>query len=163
MTHHQGTIDVASEPGRGTVFTLRLPATTGAVAGERPPTGRLQTGHGTVLIVDDEPQMVRVYGRMLEKAGYKVLTALSGALAIEQVRQHGADIALVILDMTMPEMSGARTFDAMRELRPDLKVLLSSGFGAEGQAREILARGCAGFIQKPFTAAELTAKLRELI
>ncbi len=163
VAHHRGTISVTSTPGVGTSFTLRLPAADGVVTPERPPTGRLQAGHGTVLIVDDEPQMVRVYGRMLEKAGYRVLTALSGALAIEQVRAHGAEIALVILDMTMPEMSGARTFDAVRALVPDLKVLLSSGFGAEGQAQELLGRGCAGFIQKPFTAAELTAKLRELI
>jgi PAS domain S-box-containing protein len=163
ITHHGGTIEVETAVGAGCTFTLLLPATDGTVAIEPAPVAPVAVSSGTILIVDDEPQMVRVYGRILERVGYQVLTATGGRDAIALVRAHGARIALVILDLTMPEMSGAQTFDAMRALVPDLKVLLSSGFGAEGQAQAILARGCAGFIQKPFTGAELTAKLRELL
>lgn len=106
---------------------------------------------------------MRLTGRLLRSMGYEVLTARSGAEAVELIRGSPGGIALVILDMVMPEMSGEQTFDAIRAIAPSLKVLLSSGYSVEGQAMGILARGANGFIQKPFDVAGLSAKLRELL
>jgi len=92
-----------------------------------------------------------------------VLSAGGGKEAIELLRQHGADVSLVILDLTMPEMSGAATYRALREIVPGVKVLLSSGYSIEGQAQELLAQGCSGFIQKPFDTSTLAAKVREFV
>lgn len=79
------------------------------------------------------------------------------------MKRLGPTVSLVILDMTMPEMSGAKAFEALRAVAPGLKILLSSGFSAEGQAQQLLDRGCNGFIQKPFTPEELSAKLKQLL
>jgi CheY-like chemotaxis protein len=115
------------------------------------------------LVVDDEEPIVRSMSRLLAALGYEVLTARNGMEAVEIVRNNREQILLVILDMIMPGMSGGQTFDALRLLAPSLKVLLSSGYSVEGQATEILERGCNGFIQKPFDLATLSAKLREIL
>jgi CheY-like chemotaxis protein len=86
-----------------------------------------------------------------------------GKQALELVRRHGARISLVVLDITMPEMSGRQTYEAMQKLRPGIKVLLCSGSSIEGHAQALLDSGCNGFIQKPFDAAVLAAKVRELL
>ena len=91
------------------------------------------------------------------------MTASGGTQALDLVRHHRESISLVILDMTMPGMSGCQTYDALQEIAPGIKVLLSSGYSIDGQAQEILARGCNGFIQKPFDIATLSAKLREIL
>jgi two-component system cell cycle sensor histidine kinase/response regulator CckA len=113
--------------------------------------------------VDDEEQIVKVCARLLQKFGYEVLTAAGGKQALELVRQHGAKISLVVLDMTMPEMSGRQTYEAMRKIMPGIKVLLCSGCSIEGHAQELLDSGCNGFLQKPFEAADLAAKVRNLL
>lgn len=79
------------------------------------------------------------------------------------MKARSSELSLVLLDMTMPEMSGARTYERIRELAPDLKVLLTSGFSADGQARALLELGCSDFIQKPFDLAQLSAKIRRLL
>ena len=114
-------------------------------------------------MVDDEEQILKICARLLKKFGYEVLTAVGGKQAVELVRQHGAKISVVVLDMTMPEMSGRQTYEAMQKLRPGIKVLLASGSSIEGHAQQLLDRGCSGFIQKPFEAAELAAKVRALL
>jgi CheY-like chemotaxis protein len=163
IANHGGSISVESEPGKGATFTLLLPVTDSPVAVVETPAVRLQRGRGTILVVDDEEAMTMTYSMLLRRLGYEVLIAAGGRQAVELVRQHGQKISLVLLDMIMPEMSGGATFDALRALVPDIKVLLASGYSLEGQARDIMARGCNGFIQKPFEAAELSAKLREIL
>ncbi|MCE7873288.1 response regulator [bacterium CPR1] len=91
------------------------------------------------------------------------VTAPGGKEAVEVVRARGAELALVILDLTMPVMSGAKTFDAIRALAPGLKVLLYSGYSLDGQAQELMARGCDDFIQKPFDLELLASKLAALV
>jgi len=92
-----------------------------------------------------------------------VLTAPGGAQAIELVRQHGAKISLVLLDMTMPEMSGRQTYETLEKILPGIKVLVSSGYSIEGQAQALLDSGCKGFIQKPFDAVDLSAKVQAIL
>jgi PAS domain S-box-containing protein len=163
IKNHAGFIDVESELGKGTTFTLLLPATRRPVQDDTPTVAAFPRGTGTILVVDDEEQMVKVYARLLRSLGYEVLTAPGGTRAIELVRQHKEKISLVILDMIMPELSGRQTFEAIRKIRPDIKVLLSTGNTFEGHAQELLASGCSGFIQKPFEVEAFAAKVRELI
>jgi len=163
IKNHAGFIGVESEMGKGTTFTLLLPATERQVAEDKTPMAVLEHGTGTILVVDDEAQIVKVCARLLQKFGYEVLTAAGGRQALDLVRQHGAKISLVLLDMTMPEMSGRQTYEALQKLLPGIKVLLSSGCSIEGQAQELLDSGCNGFIQKPFDAAVLSAKVRKIL
>jgi PAS domain S-box-containing protein len=163
IKNHAGFIGVESEVRKGTTFTLLLPATERQVAEDKTPPAVILHGTGTILVVDDEEQIVKVCARLLQKFGYQVLTASGGKQAIELVRQYGAKLSLVLLDMTMPEMSGRQTYEAMQKLVPGIKVLLSSGRSVEGQAQELLDSGCNGFIQKPFDAVDLAAKVRKLL
>jgi PAS domain S-box-containing protein len=163
IKNHAGFIGVESEMGKGTTFTLLLPGTQRPTAEDKTPKVILQHGTGTILVVDDEEQIVKVCARLLQKFGYEVLTAAGGKQALELVRQHGAKISLVVLDMTMPEMSGRQTYEAMRKIMPGIKVLLCSGCSIEGHAQELLDSGCNGFLQKPFEAADLAAKVRNLL
>ena len=117
----------------------------------------------TILIVDDEPFLVRTTGLILEDIGYRALTALSGSEALAIFRQNRQRISLVLLDLSMSGMSGEQTFDGLREIAPDVRVLISSGHGVEGKVSALLERGCSGFIQKPFDVATLSAKLAELL
>ncbi|MCG6895095.1 MAG: response regulator [Desulfobacteraceae bacterium] len=117
----------------------------------------------TLLLVDDEEIIREVGSKMLERMGYAVLTASSGAEALACYQEHRERIALVILDLILPDMSGGDAFDRIRELRAGAKVLLSSGYSADGEAADILKRGCDGFIQKPFNMEALSAAIRELL
>jgi signal transduction histidine kinase/ActR/RegA family two-component response regulator len=163
IKNHAGFIGVESEKGKGTTFTLLLPATERQVVEDKTPIAVLQHGTGTVLVVDDEAQIVKVCTRLLQKFGYEVLTAPGGKQAIELVRRYGAKISLVLLDMTMPEMSGRQTYETLQKIMPGIKVLLSSGCSVEGQAQELLDSGCNGFIQKPFDAVVLSAKVQDIL
>ena len=163
IKNHGGIIDVHSEKGNGCTFNIYLPVTESEIEErKRKVESDFRTGDETILLVDDEEIIIDVGEAMLNKLGYKVLTAESGKEAIEIVRNgHRPD--LIILDMIMPDMGGGETFDRLKEIAPDLNVLLSSGYSIEGQATEILARGCKGFIQKPFNINEMSGKIREIL
>jgi PAS domain S-box-containing protein len=163
IKNHAGFIGVESEKGKGTTFTLLLPATERQVAEDKTPVAVLQHGTGTILVVDDEAQVLKICARLLQKFGYEVLTAPGGRQAIELVRRHGAKIALVLLDMTMPEMSGQQTYAELQKIVPGIKVLLASGYSVEGEAQGLIDKGCNGFIQKPFDAVVLSAKVQEIL
>lgn len=120
-------------------------------------------GSETVLFVDDEEMITEVGEEILRSLGYDVLIAGSGKEAIRLYKRYEERIDMVILDMIMPEMSGDETYAGMKEINPDVKVLLSSGYSIDGQATGILNRGCKGFIQKPFKIKELSEKLREIL
>lgn len=162
VKNHGGIIDVASQMGAGSTFTIYLPAVDKDVA-ENPSTkNRLQSGSETILVVDDETLILDVGRDMLEALGYRVLAARSGAEALDTYRQN-AGIDLVVLDMIMPDMGGAETFSRLKQIDPEVRVLLSSGYSVDGQASEILDQGCSGFIQKPFSIHELSRKIRDIL
>ena len=107
--------------------------------------------------------IIDVGEEMLKALGYAVLVAKSGKEALELCRKNRDNIAMIILDMIMPDIGGGETYDRMKEMNPDIKVLLSSGYSIDGQAEEILQRGCNGFIQKPFNMKQLSRRIREIL
>ena len=156
-------INVYSEKGHGTTFNIYLPASEKEVIEEKKSDGDTLRGSETVLFVDDEDMIIEIAEEMFEQLGYKVLTARSGKEAVEIYEKNKERIDIVLLDMIMPDMSGSDTYDRMKEIDPDIKVLLSSGYSINGQATVIMDRGCNGFIQKPFKMKELSQKLREIL
>jgi signal transduction histidine kinase/CheY-like chemotaxis protein len=159
---HGGHIDVESKKGQGTTFSIYLPASEKKVQKAVETGYEIIKGTGTVLLVDDEEVVLEVGQDMLEAMGYRVRTARDGKEAIEVYRKNQDDIDFVLLDMIMPDMGGGDAYDKMKEINPDVEVLLSSGYSIDGQAKEILKRGCNAFIQKPFTMKELSGKIREV-
>jgi len=160
---HAGYIDVESEKDRGTTFNIFLPATDMKVKENRIPLDTLQPGNEVVLLVDDEEMVLSVGEEMLHTVGYDVFLASNGKEALEIYEKSHQKIDMVLLDMVMPDMGGGETYDKMKAINSGVKVLLSSGYSREGEATEILNRGCNGFIQKPFNLKSLSQKLREIL
>jgi two-component system cell cycle sensor histidine kinase/response regulator CckA len=104
-----------------------------------------------------------VGNEMLAALGYHVMVAQNGKQAVELFKENQDKIDMVILDLIMPDMGGGEVFDRLKEIKPKVRVLLSSGYSMEGQAQEIMTRGCDGFIQKPFNMEQLSDKLREIL
>jgi CheY-like chemotaxis protein len=163
IKNHSGIIIVESEPGRGSTFNIYLPASEKRAEEINALDEKIFKGIETVLLIDDEESILEVGKDLLEKLGYKVFIANSGAEALEIYEKLSATINIVVLDMIMPGMSGGETFDRLKQANPKLKALLSSGYSIDGQATEILKRGCNGFIQKPFKVDEISRKLREIL
>ena len=163
IKNHGGFITVYSEKGGGSTFCLFLPASTRTVESETAKKAKITRGHGRLLLVDDEPMILEVGQQMLEMLGYEVVTANGGEKALAAYQRQGAKIDLVILDMVMPEMGGSETFDRLKAMDSSVRVILSSGYSLDGQASEILERGCMGFIQKPFNLERLSTKIREVM
>jgi PAS domain S-box-containing protein len=163
IKNHGGVINVYSEKGSGTTFNLYLPASGKEVAEDMVVEDTLLAGKETILFVDDEEMIVDVGKDMLESMGYTVITAGSGKAALEIYVERMKDIDLVILDLIMPEMGGEATFEKLKEINPQVKVLLSSGYSINGLADKLLTLGCRGFIQKPYSIKELSARIRETL
>nr|MBC8362099.1 PAS domain S-box protein [Candidatus Desulfatibia profunda] len=163
IKNHGGIINAYSEKGQGAVFSIYLPASEKKVVKEKELPQEILKGDETILLVDDEKIIIDVAKELLKRIGYKVLIAKSGKAAVELYEANTAEIDMVILDMIMPEMGGGETYDRLKKINPDVKVLLSSGYSIDGQATEILKRGCSGFIQKPFRMKDLSHKLREIL
>jgi PAS domain S-box-containing protein len=163
IKNHDGIITVESTKDKGTIFNLYLPASARAVIEEQGDEQKITVGSETVLLVDDEAIVLDVSVQMLNKMGYEVLAAHSGREAIEIFKQNNDKVAIVILDLIMPGMNGGEVYERLKGIDANVKVLLSSGYSIDGQAAEIINRGCDGFIQKPFKIYELSNKLREII
>ncbi|MCK4467023.1 MAG: PAS domain S-box protein [Desulfobacterales bacterium] len=160
---HSGYIEVESRKGRGTTFSVYLPASERKFQKAAGSTGEFIKETGTVLLVDDEDAVLEVGQEVLKALGYRVLTAGDGKEAVEVYRKNRDKIDIVLLDMVMPNMGGGEAYDRMKEIDPDIKVLLLSGFSVDGKARKILERGCNGFIQKPFSMEELSGKISKIL
>lgn len=161
---HGGYINVYSEKEKGTVFTIYLPASEKIALKEiESGPAAIIKGSGTILLIDDEEMILDVGIELLEELGYTVKSAMSGPEAIDVFKGERGKIDLIIMDMIMPGMGGGETFDRLKEIDPDIKVLLSSGYSINGQATKILRRGCDGFIQKPFNMNQLAEKVQRIL
>jgi CheY-like chemotaxis protein len=163
IKNHGGTIEAESAKGAGTSFHIHLPASGKAVQQDTDPQEEIRKGSESVLLVDDEDMVRSVIRGMIEGLGYQVSVAGTQEEAIEQLRSRRGMIQLVILDMIMPGSSGSEVFESLKRIDPDVKVLLSSGYSLDGEAKKIMDRGCDGFIQKPFTIRAVSAKVREVL
>lgn len=117
----------------------------------------------TILLVDDEQLIIEVMQDILENLGYQILTANSGAKAISIYKAQKDEIDVVILDVIMPGMGGLETFEAIKSINPDVKVILSSGYCVDHIVKKIMDRGCRAFIKKPFNIETISQKLREVL
>ncbi|MFH1081641.1 MAG: PAS domain S-box protein [Pseudomonadota bacterium] len=160
---HGGFIDVFSEEGKGTCFVVYLPAVNGKAVPDVKKEGDILKGRGTILLVDDEAVVVAVTRDILEALGYCVLSAASGRQAVQIYEEAAGRIDLVILDMIMPEMGGGETFDRLKSIDPEIKVILSSGYSLNSQAKMIMDKGVQAFLQKPFRIDQLSQKVRNVL
>jgi CheY-like chemotaxis protein len=163
IKNHDGLITAESTQGLGATFKIYLPVSDQSVAEEGSDEKKILKGSETILLIDDETMILDVGSKLLKKMGYTVLTANQGREAINIYKLHQDTVAIVILDLIMPEMGGGEVYDRLKQINPGVKVLLSSGYSLRGQAAEVLDRGCNGFIQKPFVANELSKKVRDII
>jgi len=163
IKNHDGFINVYSEKGHGTTFTIYLPATETRTDLRDAGRNVMIRGQGLILLVDDEAMILDVGAEMIRHLGYQVLTAPDGESAIQQFASHQGQVDLIILDMIMPGMDGGAAFDRLRALDPSIKIILASGYSMNGKATEIMNRGCTGFIQKPFNMEELSHKLHDIL
>jgi two-component system, cell cycle sensor histidine kinase and response regulator CckA len=157
---HKGVLKVHSVPGKGSSFRVLFPASEG-----KPNRGRSDfhemdlKGTGTILVIDDEEIVRRTAKSVLEHYGYTVIVADNGRKGVELLTKADA-VALVILDMTMPAMSGEETLRQLRAVRRDLPVILSSGYNELEATRTLTAKGSAGFIQKPYSPSRLAEQIK---
>ncbi len=163
IKNHGGIVTVYSELNLGTTFNIFLPAVSKTANKMEKGALKIVGGQGLILLVDDETIVREVNDEIISALGYQVLNASNGKQALEIYQERGDEIDLVILDMIMPEMNGAEVFAKLREINPKIKVLLASGYSVEGQASKIMAQGCNGFIQKPFTLELLSTKIDEIL
>ena len=168
---HRGAIRVSSAPGRGSSFRILFPAK------DAPPQEGLQPpaperprevdekwrGQGTILVADDEETVRSVASSMLQQLGFEVLTARDGLEAVELFRLNADRIDAVLLDLTMPRMDGEEALAQLREIRPDVRVVLSSGYSEQDAGGRFVGKGLAGFIHKPYRWSDLMAKMQEAL
>ena len=165
---HHGGIHVDSDPRRGTTIRVYVPSAhkaeleADAGAAQNSPARRPAIPAGAVLIVDDEESVRLVSKRMLEKYGCTVLTARDGREGVELFKRRSNDIVLVLLDLTMPHMDGRQAFKALKEIKPDIRVILCSGYGKEDARLRFQDEGLSGYLQKPFNFESLTGEIERV-
>ena len=163
IKNHGGFITCYSEVGVGSTFNIYLPAHAKKGTQTEKVVEVALGGNETILLIDDEKMIIEVGRKMMESLGYIVVAAGKGEEALTLYRKRFDHIDLIVLDMIMPHMGGKDVFNSIKEINPKAKVLLSSGYSLNGQAQEIMAQGCNGFIQKPFDMVELSRKIREIL
>lgn len=164
VNNHSGYINLYSEPGKGTRFNIYLPFTRGVEQEEvREPED--YCGTAIILVIDDEEHIRELCRDLLEPFGYKVMLAESGAAGVNIFRTSYDRIDLVLLDMVMPKMGGSEVFQLLKTIKPDVKVILCSGYSHNGFAGidTLMRSGAAGFIQKPFTRQTIMSTIKKAL
>jgi PAS domain S-box-containing protein len=165
---HHGAIRVYSEIGKGSVFKVLLPMSedsdivdsNSAVESGRP---RDWTGSGLVLLADDDESVLTVGKRMLEHLGFDVVTAADGRAAVDLFKERASEFSCAVIDLTMPHLSGTEVLKEITAIRPDVKVLMVSGYNEQSVVQDLVGRGLAGFLQKPFELDELRDRMRAIV
>jgi PAS domain S-box-containing protein len=160
---HGGHIEVESDGKKGTTFSVYLPASEKSVQSIIWSDDQIFEGSEVILLIDDEKMVLEVGTKILKKLGYMVFDAHGGREGVRILEEYKDRIDLVILDMVMPDMNGEETFARIREIRPDIKILLASGYSIDGEASRMVEKGCDAFIQKPFKVNDLSSTIRELL
>ena len=160
---HGGAISIESAPGRGTSCSIHLPAVEARAPVPAEQLDDWKSIGATILIVDDEPAIRRLAGRLFQRAGCETLDAVDGEDAIEKFSAHADAIDLVLLDLSMPRMGGLDVLRQIHKLKPNTPVLLASGYDEEGAAREVAQDGIAAFISKPYRERGLIEQVRQLL
>jgi len=159
---HAGAITLASEVGRGTAVRVLFPPSAGVEEWMAPAAAaaRAPVRGGRILVVDDDPAVLEVASELLDRAGFRVVSALGGREGVERLREDPAAVDAVLLDVAMPGVGGEQAFLEMRELRPDLPIVLATGYSEELASQRFSAPGSAGFLRKPFQPEELASCMR---
>jgi CheY-like chemotaxis protein len=162
---HSGALQVDSELGEGTVFRVTFPSVKGLVrtVPEEKPLTLTKRSNEQVLVVDDNDQVRMATAELLENAGWKVLSANGGGEALEKIEATTAGLSAVLLDMVMPNMPGEEVFHRIRALRPEVPILLTSGYQEDNAAEVLCALPRVAFIKKPYRLDRLERVLGELI
>jgi nitrogen-specific signal transduction histidine kinase/CheY-like chemotaxis protein len=163
IKNHGGHIGVESEKGRGTSFYIFLPRSDQTQCKLQKKDENCSPANKAFLIIDDEKMVLDIGAMLLEKLQYKVFKTDNGREAIKVFSENKDKIDLVLLDMIMPEMPGCAVFDELKKIDSRVKVLISSGYSMDNRAKELLDRGCCGFIQKPYRLETLTKKIAEVL
>ena len=156
---HGGVINVYSEKGQGTTFNIYLPAARKEVS-EQPPGVTMEGGTETILMVDDDVLALRVGREIMERRGYRVMTAENGAEAVDIYTEYHPTIQLILLDVILPDLNADQVYRKLRKITPNVQVVLTSGFNVNKKIASLLNRGCVDFVQKPFQSQALCHKVR---
>ena len=159
---HKGAIKVYSEPGKGRTFKILLPASDKpAEIFNHDNRADDWKGSGTVLLVDDEETVRGIGKEMLQELGFTTLTANDGREAVEIYKQN-PNICFVILDLTMPHIDGEQCFRQLKQLNPDIKVIMSSGYNEQEVTQKFVGKRLAGFVQKPYKLSVLKETIQNI-
>ncbi len=160
---HKGAMTVYSRPGKGTTFKVLLPATKQTAASKPAPAPQVLARNELILVIDDEEMIRRTAKSVLERHGYAVVVAGDGEEGVELFQVLAEKVSAVLLDMTMPIMNGEEAFRRLKAIKPDIQVVLSSGYNEVETMRRFTGKGLAGFIQKPYSSDALAEKMRSVL
>ncbi len=164
VLNHSGWMEVKTQVQQGTEMLIYLPAAEGqSAAAQDVELPTLAKGDATILVVEDEEMVMQAISELLARLDYRVLQALTGHKALEVLRSHSGQIDVVLLDVKLPDVEALDLYEQMLAIRPDLKVIICSGYNQEGPVEKLLSSGATAFLQKPFSVSKLSSELKSAI